>query len=162
VRRRGDDLVVRVVNDSRSARHLRVHHGWLRVDGSASEVVTTMIDAPANGMVEIARCALPDPGRRPPEDWIFATWAEGEGVEAIPCTWTLLPHRRLRTIDPRIAVRIDGDRITLTAQAYAHGVGHPDDGAALFSDNWFDLLPGLPKTITCLGTMPAELRFQPI
>jgi beta-mannosidase len=162
VRRRGDELVVRAVNDTRAAVRLRVHHGWLRIDGSATAVTADEVLVGANGMAEIARAAIPGPERMAPEDWIFATWAEGDGVEPVPCTWTLLPHRRLRTVDPGIAVRVDGGRITLTARAYAHGVGHPDDGDRRFSDNWFDLLPGVPRTITCHGPLPADLRFAPI
>jgi beta-mannosidase len=159
VRRRGNALVARVVNDTREERRLTVHHGWVRLDGSAREVAAQDLAAPANGMVEVARTAIPDPTVMPHEEWLYAAWAEGEGLETAPCIWTLLPHRRLRTVDPQLDVRIEGRRITLTASAYVHAVGHDDEGGPLLSDNWFDLLPGLPKTIVYLGARPDAVRF---
>jgi hypothetical protein len=159
VRRRENVLVTRVVNDTREERRLAVHRGWLRLDGGAREIAARELAVPANGMVEVARSPIPDPAVMPREEWLYAAWAEGEGVETAPCIWTLLPHRRLRTVEPQLEVRIEGRRLTLTASAYAHAVGHDDEGGSLLSDNWFDLLPGVPKTILCLGAKPDAICF---
>jgi beta-mannosidase len=161
VRRRGDELVVRAVNDTLAPHDATVHAGWLRADGCASEVAARALTMPANGMTEIVRSPVPAPEHRPHDEWIYATWLTGEGIETAPSIWTLVAHRRLKTGDPRISVTVAGSRITLTAAAYAHGVGHDDRGARLFSDNWFDLLPGLSHTIACHGTVPEGLVFAP-
>jgi hypothetical protein len=160
VRRRGNALVTRVVNDTREERRLTIHHGWMRLDGSAREVAVGELMAPANGMVELARSPIPDPAVMPHEEWLYAAWAEGAGLESAPCIWTLLPHRRLRTVRAPIDARVEGRRIVLTASAYAHAVGHDGEGGPLLSDNWFDLLPGLPKTIVCLGASPDAICFS--
>ena len=161
VRRRGDELVVRAVNDTLAPQAATVHAGWLRIDGTASEVAARPVTFPANGMIEVVRSPVLPHEQRPHDEWIFATWLTGDGVETAPSVWTLLPHRQLKTCDPRIRVEVEGSRITLTAAAYAHGVGHDDGGEPLFSDNWLDLLPGLSHTIVCLAAMPEELSFAP-
>jgi beta-mannosidase len=162
VRRRGNDLVVRVVNDTLAARPVTVRAGWLRIDGSASEVTGQSLTLPANGMVELLRSPIAPTEERPHDAWIFATWVEGDGIETAPSIWTLLPHRQLKTSDPRLRIETDGSRITLTAAAYAHAVGHDDQGQGLFSDNWFDLVPGLPHSISCVRTVPDRLHFAPL
>ena len=162
VRRRGDELVTRVVNDTLAPVELQAHFGWLAVDGSDRDVQTRELTVPANGMVELGRAAIPDPQQRPHDGWIYAAWAAGEGLESPPCIWTLVPHRRLRTVEPGLEVTVEGRRITLRARAYAHGVRHDDQGERLFSDNYLDLLPGIPRTITCHGEIPSNLHFEPI
>jgi len=38
-----------------------------------------------------------------------------------------------------------------------------DGGRAVFSDNYFDLVPGIPKTIQCLAAaVPKNMRFWAI
>jgi beta-mannosidase len=160
VRRRENALVTRVVNDTREERRLTVHHGWMRLDGSAREVTVRELTVPANGMVEAARSPIPESSAMPHEEWLYAAWAEGEGMEPLPSIWTLLPHRRLRTVEPQLDVHREDGRITLTSSAYAHAVGHDDDGGSCLSDDWFDLLPGLPKTIVCNGANPDAVRFM--
>jgi hypothetical protein len=66
----------------------------------------------------------------------------------------------LRTVEPQLDVHREGGRITLTASAYAHAVGHDDEGGRLWSDNWFDLLPGLPKTLVYFVAGPEALRLR--
>ncbi len=162
VRRRGHELVTRIVNDTLTERSLTVRFGWMAVDGSANELQSKIVVAPANGMLEIVRDTIPSPDNRPHDAWIYVTYLEADGTEPIPCIWTLLPYRQLRTVEPCITWSVEGSKITLTAKAYAHGVCHPDDGQRLFSDNYFDLVPGLPKVIECRGPMPKNLHFQGI
>lgn len=162
VRQRGDELVTRVVNDTLEARSLRITCGWQAVDGSASELDTRDVEIDANSMLELRREALPAPADRPHDEWVYVAYAEGRGIDPIPSIWTLVPHRQLKTVDPKIDVTVSGSTITLTSRAYAHGVRHYDGGERLFSDNYFDLIPGVPKVIECTGEMPEKLRFEEV
>jgi beta-mannosidase len=159
VRRRGSNLVTRVVNDTLTPRSLTVTCGYVRVDGSASELLSREIEVAANGMREVARDAIPL-GDKAHDEWIFVAYCEGEGVAADPCVWTLVPHRRLKLCEPRVNVKTTGRTIELSSPVYCHGVRHHDAGKAMFSDNYFDLIPGVPKMIDSVGDMPSQLKFE--
>ncbi len=158
VRRRGADLVTRLVNDSLEPREVLVHRGWLRADGGERELVSERVAIAANAMRELGRSPL-ERSDRPAEAWLYAAWIEDAAEPSTPCVWLRTPHRTLRRAPAHIRVERDGADLILTSAAYAHGVGFPDEGGALFSDNWFDLLPGVPHRITCLGDPPANPVF---
>lgn len=70
------------------------------------------------------------------------------------------PFKSLAFADPQIALRLEGDRLTLTADTFAWGVCLDVDGERPLADNCFDLLPGVPYTLrwdTGLGA-PQVLR----
>ena len=49
------------------------------------------------------------------------------------------------------------------SKTYCHGAHFRDKGKALFSDNYFDLLPGIPKSITCpVAKVPGEMQFHAV
>ncbi|MBN1676813.1 MAG: hypothetical protein JXR37_37575 [Kiritimatiellae bacterium] len=163
VRRRGDTLVVRVVNDSPRPAAATLHYGWMRVDGRDSRVRRKAVAVPANGMLEIGRTPIPKPRALNPQQWIYAAWLAGRDVAPLPSVWTLVPHRELATAMPAIRVRARGKTLELLSPVYCHGVHYPDDGRTLFSDNYFDLLPNIPKSIQCLAPKrPAHLTFRAI
>lgn len=43
---------------------------------------------------------------------------------------------------------------------YRHGVHVDDHGSAMLSDNYFDLLPGVPKNLRRLDGGKGTLRFR--
>ncbi len=163
VRRRGERLVTRLVNDRREAVELTVRQGWLPVDTRRAEprLESRTLRLAAGGMIEIGAAAIPPEQELPPEEWFYAAWGEGENLEHIPSVWLLRPFRRLRPARDEIEVKRTGRQLTLTSPVYCHGVAYADEGAALLSDNYFDLLPNLPKTVEWRGErMPAELSFR--
>ena len=163
VRRRGSRLVVRVVNDSLQPLDTLVHYGWMRVDGMEARMQTEAMCIPANAMVEVRREAIPAKKRMHPREWIFAAYLTGEGVETCPSIWTLLPYRQLATSEPEITTVVKGDIIELVSDLYCHAVHVDDDGRRLLSDNYFDLLPGVPKKVNWLAHgIPKKLRFRSI
>ena len=160
VRRRGDEAVVRVVNDTLSAVGVAVTAGWFRVDGAETRTQVHSLTLPANGMVEVIREPIPE--GLDTSAWVYGVHCAGPGIAASQSILPLLPHRQLATVrQPTITVTQTGAAITLVSDAYCHGVCSPDAGEAVFSDNYFDLLPGIPKTIQCLrpGVNPS---FQPV
>ena len=65
--------------------------------------------------------------------------------------WLLLPHRELALATPEIQVTQQADGwIEVSSPVYCHAVHTEDHGREVVSDNWFDLLPGVPVWIKAL------------
>ncbi|MBX7254873.1 MAG: hypothetical protein K1Y02_00830 [Candidatus Hydrogenedentes bacterium] len=160
VRLRGNALVTRVVNDTLQGHSAKLHWGWVRIDGTESRLQTRTVDVPANGMLEAGKERIPSSRNLNPREWIYAAYLTGKGIETSPSVWLLAPHRQLAVRKGDLRVTARGSVITLIADTFCHGVHCEDGGGRLFSDNYFDLLPGLAKRITYAGTgNPVQLRF---
>jgi len=164
VRPRGDRLVTRVVNDTLSAVAVTVQTGWWRLDGAARQVESHAIQVPANGMVEAAS-APRDPETYDPRHWLYAAvMHHADGTPFDQSIWTLLPHRELALADPVIRVDDTGDGwLRVSSPVYCHAVFTEDGGRELVSENWFDLLPGVPcRTRLADGRTPDEVSFATV
>ena len=163
VRRRGKKLVVRVVNDTLEECSAVAHYGWVRVDGKESRMCTEIVSVSPNGMIEIVRDNVPGTKSLNPREWIYAAYLEGDGVERCPAIWTLVPHRDLIVVNPEIQTTVNGNTVRLISKVYCHGVHCDDGGKAVFSDNYFDLLPGVPKFLSLLDSKTRKnLVFQAV
>ena len=163
VRRRGNRLVVRVVNDTLDARDAALHCGWMRIDGTDAAMRAKDVRVPSNGMLEVASDKILGKKVRDPREWVYAAYLVGHDVETCPSIWTLLPHRQLAIVEPNIDVGVKGNKIELTSDVYCHGVHCDDRGKRVFSDNYFDLAPGLSKSIECLSPkVPKRPRFHAV
>ncbi len=161
VRRRGSHAVTRIVNDSREKLSGRVSYGWARVDGTASAVHSRHVRIPANGMIEIDRERIPAESRQPSQEWMYVAHLEGKGFEPDDNSLALVPHRQLDLPEPHIETSTAGKAIVLWSDSYCHGVHVPDAGREVLSDNYFDLLPGIPKTVwRSGGRARRKLRFR--
>jgi len=163
VRRRADRLIVRALNDTLKPASVTLHHGWMRLDGAANALHTRQLALPANSMRELVRARISAAQTRDPKQWLYAAWLSGGQGENAPSIWTLLPHRQLALGTPEIDVQIRGRTLILQSPVYCHGVHHADDGKPLFSDNYFDLLPHVPRRVRCTAErVPDRLRFRAI
>lgn len=114
-------------------------------------------------MVEAGSAAIEAKARRDPREWFFAAWLGGDNPAGDASTWFLQPFRSLALAKPRISVRTRGRTATLESNVYCHGVHVRDHGKALLSDNYFDLLPGVPRTVERLdGHLASTLRFRAV
>ncbi|MCE9616256.1 MAG: hypothetical protein K8T26_18440 [Lentisphaerae bacterium] len=158
VRRRGRHVVTRMVNDTLKPVAVTLTGGWWRLDGTARRISRQRVLVPANGMVEAAREPIPTAKQQDPRDWIYAATLAGQGIEQAPSSLLLRPWRELTLSPPDIRVAVRGHTVTLTSPVYCHGVHAEDHGRAVYTDNYFDLLPGVPKSIGVLD--PARARFH--
>ena len=161
VRRRGQRLVTRAVNDTLETIKATLKRGWLRVDGTKREIEAQSILLPANGMLEAGRAKILAKTKRDPKAWFYAAWLEGQGIVNDPSTWFLTPFRELALAKPDLHVRVKRKEITVTAEAYCHGVHVDDGGKEVLTDNYFDLIPGVPRRVQRIDGRPAgKLKFR--
>ncbi|NQT94791.1 MAG: hypothetical protein HQ559_18690, partial [Lentisphaerae bacterium] len=180
VRPRGNDLVTRVVNDTRQAYVATVRRGWFRVDGTDREVTDAQVDLPANAMVEIGSDPL-SPNKQT-ADWVYGAVLEGEtvasrspvgrhrvapdrtrcgptsgaspsadGVPPNQCVWTPVVFRELTVSPPDLHAERRGSELEITSPVFCHAVHVDDGGHERLSDNYFDLLPGIPYRVKVTG-----------
>lgn len=144
VRRRGECLVTRLVNDTLQPFQGNVEYGWWRLDGKSRETQARPVRIEANQMQELNSSPIAD--RRDPHQWLYAAVLVSEQGEALDQSiWLLLPHRELALASPDIQVTQPGDGwIQVSSPVYCHAVHCEDHGRAVLSDNWFDLLPRVP------------------
>jgi beta-mannosidase len=150
VRSRGQHLVTRVVNDTLKPYRAAVQYGWMRLDGRARELQRRAIAIPANGAIEVARVPLPDSTQRNPKEWLFAAMLTGEGIPDDQAIWLLAPHRDLALAQPKISTSVNNDTLIISSPVYCHGVHLEDGGHEVVQDNYFDLLPGIPRRISII------------
>jgi beta-mannosidase len=145
VRRRDNSLVTRVVNDTLLPASITVEAGWWRLVGSDRDVTTRAIEVAANSMLEAALAPVNE-AAHDPREWLFAAVMRGpDGQPLDQSVWTLAPHRELALSDPQVEVADAGNgRLQISSPVYCHAVHVEDHGQEVVSDNWFDLVPGVP------------------
>jgi beta-mannosidase len=162
VRRRGDRLVTRIVNDTLGPASVTVEAGWWRLDGGERQLETCAVQVPPNSMTEVAFAVL-DEAAHDPRQWLYAAvLRQAAGRPVDHSVWTLAPHRELALADPLVEVE-DGEDgwLHVSSPVYCHAVHVEDHGHELLSDNWFDLLPGVPVRVRRVeGGPSAQLRFE--
>jgi beta-mannosidase len=141
-------LAVRVVNDTLNSFHAVVGYGWVRLDGTAREWQEKKVLIPADGMIEVASLPHPSGTERSPREWLYAAVLRGKGFPDDQAIWLLAPHRQLALAKPVISIKNDNGVLEVSSPVYCHGVHIEDDGQEVLADNYFDLLPGVPRRIT--------------
>lgn len=136
-------LVTRVVNDTLGQYRATVRCGWMRLDGSSSELEEHLVAIPTNGAVEVARVPVPAASERDPSKWLYAATLRGRGIADDQSIWLLAPHRELAFSSPAFSHEVRGGVLKLRASVYCHGVHMDDEGAGVLADNYIDLLPGV-------------------
>jgi hypothetical protein len=110
-------------------------------------------------MIEVARAPFPSPTERDPRAWLYAATLTGDGIPDDQAIWLLAPHRDLALAKPVISTRVQNGVLAVSSPVYCHGVHIEDDGHEVLTDNYFELLPGIPlhlsiTTPTPSGTYP--------
>ena len=160
VRSHDGSMVTRVVNDTLERYRATVRYGWMRLDGSSSELEEHIVTIASNGTLEVARVPLPGASERDPSKWLYAAILRGEGIADDQSIWLLAPHRDLAFSKPVFWSKVRGDVLEVGASVYCHGVHLDDEGAGVLADNYVDLLPGLPYLISI--AQPAESGRYPL
>jgi beta-mannosidase len=161
VRARDQQLVTRVVNDTLQSRKTVVRYGWFRLDGSARELKEASVTVPADGMIEIASTPNPPAAERNPSQWLYAAVMRGKGIEDDQSIWLLVPQRELALAKPVLSTKFRPDGLLEVVSAvYCHAVHLDDGGRQTLADNYFDLLPGIPRQIRI--TKPSSPGTYPL
>jgi hypothetical protein len=112
--------------------------------------------------MEVAHESIPSATVLDPCMWAFAAVLSGEGIGQTESIWTFAPHRDLRLREPDIRVTQKGNALRLVSDVYCHGVHVEDRGRRKLSDNYFELLPRVPKTLTRYDGKRTALRFRAV
>ena len=156
VRRRGDMLVTRVINDTLAAHDATIRYGWFRLDGTAQQVRDDCLTIPANGMLEVRRAPL-DPAFAPPH-WLYAAVLLDGNYAADQSIYLQRPFRELALAEPLLTIARQGNTLDVCSPVYCHAVHLDDHGHAVLEDNYFDLLPGIPQRLRMLQSIEEEAR----
>ena len=140
-------LAVRIVNDTLKSYEGVVRYGWVRLDGTARQLQEKNVTIPADGMVEITSLPLPSKTERDPREWVYAALLNGKGIPDDQAIWLLAPQRELALARPSISVKNNNGVLEVSSPVYCHGVHIEDGGHEVLADNYFDLLPGVPRQI---------------
>jgi beta-mannosidase len=135
------------------------------LDGQQKEVESHSVDLPANSMREVTVADVPKPGQRDPHQWLYAAVLRGKDSAAIDqSVWVLKPYRELALVHPQINVTRGADGwLEVSSPVFAHAVHTEDHGREVVSDNWFDLLPGVPVRVRTASQSTGEpIRFEAV
>ncbi len=151
--------VLQGCNDTPEDIMLPVRWGLVPLDGAPGVFAEDTFFLPARSRTRLARFDLPE------ADYtrcLFAVLPQGGACE--PAVLRQYDTKLLRCAgaQPRVlSCEMEGGvtRVTLTADAYIHGVYLPTD--ARMSDNYFDLLPGQVKAVAIEGDV-SGLRWKTV
>jgi beta-mannosidase len=155
-----DTVRVVLANDTLTDERLDVEYGYVPLDGSAADLATAAVRAPAVSRTALCEIAK---GAHDPCAGLWIARVPGR-PDILPGIFRAVDFRELRTVAPglRCTARREegGVRVTVTAKAYAHAVhflGLPP--ACEPEDNYVDLLPGERREIVIAD--PAGVRLDP-
>ena len=146
VRSRNGELVTRVVNDGLTAESVEVRFGWIRVDGQKRELQSKKVRIGANAMIELGQSVMADKAHDPRE-WIYAASMTGERIDDDHSIWRQVACRELRLTTSPLRIERKGESLIVTSETYCVGVHLADGMDGQLSDDFFDLLPGVPHTV---------------
>jgi beta-mannosidase len=164
VRRRGEQLITRLINDTLRPVIATLEYGWHRLDGRQKVFETRTLVAPPNSMLPVGEARIPAAAEKDPRQWIYAAVLSENSRPVDQSIWTLLPHRELALPSPDIKAHatIDGV-LEVSSPVYCHAVHVEDHGHELISDNWFDLLPGVARRVKLAkGSTLEGLQFKAV
>ena len=119
------------------------------MDGSAKETDIFPAAVQANGMTEVATAEIAAETSRNTREWVYAAvLRHADGSLMDQSILALHPYRQLKLQTPEIKVlqKKDGS-LEISGTMLCHAVYTEDHGKELISDNWFDLLPGVPVSV---------------
>ena len=156
----GKKLITRIINDTLKPLKFTVHYGWMHVNGSESKMKSKAVRIKANSMIEMEKENINT--SLDSHEWIYTAYlAKNKTLLCQPSVWLFTPYRKLRIPKCDIRVTIKNKKIKLISKTYCHGVHLKDNGKPLLSDNYFDLLPGIPKTIEIQNSKnPKKILFR--
>ena len=151
LRPEGDGYAVHVSNEQREAFRGRAVCVIRDVNGRRLREEEMEVACPA--LCSIQAGTVYGEGGKPPVIQVILEDERGQTVSENEALYTLPKYFPFG--QPEITVRCEGTRITLTADTFCTGV-EIQAGDARFSDNWFSLYPGEPRTVDADRELQAE------
>ncbi len=163
-----EEWSVTVVSDLPTEQCIRLSTGLYRLSGQRLQHEERNLLVEANGKTRLELNGLQEAalGQDPADLWLRVQLEDGEGL-VYDQTAFLAPVRQLNLPKPAIRVGTDASEqqlaVTLESDALAKGVHVSLDGLpGNFSDNFFDLCPGEPKTVHLTLPAPPAGGWPPV
>jgi beta-mannosidase len=153
-----------MVNDTLQPVEGVVEYGWWRLDGKGRSVQSRPVTVPTDGMLQVAAEKIAPPSERDPKLWLYAAVFRKDGAAIDQSVWLLESYRKLAVTKPQIKVTPCADGcLEVSSPVFAHAVHTEDHGHELISDNWFDLLPGVPVRVRLApGNTPESIHLEAV
>jgi hypothetical protein len=84
----------------------------------------------------------------------------GKGIPDDQSIWLLARQRELALAKPVFSTKNNNGILEVGSSVYCHGVHLEDAGHEILADNYFDLLPGVPRYIPI--TVPTPSGAYPL
>ncbi|KJZ18938.1 glycoside hydrolase family 2 protein [Loktanella sp. S4079] len=146
-----DALVLRAVNDTPQRCEVTVTAYGVNMHGTLRELGTDRAEVAENA-VDVLRVAAHDLGQ---DELLHFEWSVSDGSTGSD-TFAPRPYKDYDLIVPNLAYQVDGNVITITADALALFVAVEADVAGRFDDNAFALLPGQSKQVRFTPADPTD------
>ncbi len=91
VRRRGDQLVTRLINDTLQPVIATLDYGWYRLDGTQKVFETRTMIAPPNSMLVVGEALIPAATEKDFHEWIYAAVLSVNARPVDQSIWTSCP-----------------------------------------------------------------------
>ncbi|WP_262676914.1 beta-mannosidase [Paenibacillus sp. J5C2022] len=157
------ELRLHVLNDAAEPLHGRLEAAVYSFDGELLGRHELEVAVPAGSAEKLAAWSAKEfAGERAQSAVLVATlFVEGEAIDVKMHDFASAQEMTLR--DPRIKATVEessnGSRITLQSASLAKGVCLSAEKEGIFTDNYFDLLPGRPVTVQFLERSDGEAAF---
>lgn len=148
-----DELAIYLVSDKMNSESGILQVQLLHVSGEILHQEQTAVELPINTSQVVQRLSIAQwlQGHNEAEVFVAATWSADSGNVA-SMTFYFVKNQQLLLQQPNIEVieRIENGAtiITLKSQALAKQVVLTSEVDGIWSDNYFDLIPGQPYTVT--------------
>lgn len=147
MRARGDQISVKLANDTLSTASGVVEYGYVSLDGKCRDARRVRFTAPPAARTVVATFTK---GKHAPTHGLW--YARANARDILTATLKATDFRRLKTAPPNLSLRItpagtNGYRLRIATDVHAHAVQIALPDEAVPEDNYFDLLPGESRTI---------------
>jgi len=154
------EIVLRAVNETAVPVSLTIGLRAVDVAGPMETLDTVSGVVPTGEAVELTRIPMDRFGGR---QFLHFTWIDTERRHAGENEYLPRRPKDYDLAEPTIEVEVGegGRTVTLTTDKPALYVTYDHGGAAVYDDNCFTLLPGIPKTLTVLRDRGAPMDGTP-
>lgn len=158
-RQQAEDVCLKIINETSQEIRIQAHVGFISYDGERNDTELQQFKVPPYSCKMVYSCKAADVSD---SGTLFFIPSDTERAEMT--YWYRVSFRELRTPKPCLHVdqTADGDNtmVTVRSDSFAHGVHFSGDYYA--NDNYFDMYPGMQKSMLVYQTKGKPLTIKAV